>query len=207
MSKFNVGDKIIPAKPEGNVHYDLTENKIYVVAGLTEEDYLIRVVDDTGEEYTWNIDWFELAEEQVLENAFDKAVEQLGATVVAKSLIEKETQMTAEQIREEIIRIDARIEEAKKDIENANVERNSLVDNLREKGFEMVKKTTQLSDRPFLEIGENYVINDKNSSTWMETGVKVTCIDIDPSSRKLDAKVEDHLGNDDWVNSECLTKI
>lgn len=41
--------------------------------------------------------------------------------------IEKETEMNAEQIRDEILRIDVRIEEAKKDIENAENKRNSLV--------------------------------------------------------------------------------
>lgn len=50
----------------------------------------------------------------------------------------REKEMNAEQIRDEILRIDVCIEEAKKDIENVEKERNSLVEKLREKGFTLL---------------------------------------------------------------------
>ena len=76
-------------------------------------------------------------------------------------------EMTAEQIRNEIIRINSRIEEANKDIEKAQEERNSLVEKLREKGFTLVGEISQAdSNKSFLEIGAKYVVNgNKNIST------------------------------------------
>ena len=50
---------------------------------------------------------------------------------------EKEKEMNVEQLRDEVVRIDKRIEEANKDIENAQKERESLVEKIREKGFEL----------------------------------------------------------------------
>ena len=47
---------------------------------------------------------------------------------------------TAEQIREEIIRIDALIEKSKKDIEEVEKKRESLIEQLREKGFLLYEK-------------------------------------------------------------------
>ena len=68
--------------------------------------------------------------------------------------------MTAEQIRSKIIRIDARIEEAKKDIENAENKRNSLVEKLREKGFELSKNSVQvvIKDKNYHSVGDTVTI-------------------------------------------------
>ena len=135
MNKFKVGDKVKVVDHKHGHFFTIGSTVTIVSHDALNGDY---DCSDGNEAWYLREEEMELAEEQVLENAFDKAAEQFGATVVAKSLIEKETQMNAEQLREEIIRIDARIEEAKKDIENAQTERNSLVDKLREKGFEMV---------------------------------------------------------------------
>ena len=90
-------------------------------------------------------------------------------------------EMTAEQIRNEILHIDVRIEEAKKDIENAENERNSLVGKLREKGFELFEQR--------LQKGDKAKIIDNTSSHYFPIGkeVKVSvvydnyyvCVDTD----------------------------
>ena len=187
--KFNVGDKVIRVDYEGGWSREIEVGQCYTI--LQKEGRYVNVLTSDEDGNGWLLDIrFELYEEKETEMALTST-------------------MNAEQIRDEILRIDARIGEAKKDIENAEKERNSLVEKLREKGFEIASqhKVLPLLDSPFLEINAEYVINERNNSTWMEKGTKVICTDIDPSSRKLDAKVEDSEGNDDWVNSECLTKI
>ena len=94
---------------------------------------------------------------------------------------EKEMEQTAEQIREEIFRMDSRIEEAKRDIENAETERNSFVGKLREKGFELSEQR--------LQKGDKAKIIDNTSSHYFPIGkeVKVSvvydnyyvCVDTD----------------------------
>lgn len=188
MSKFKIGDKVIVTEKIG-----LDDTQLYEVGS-------IGIVVKSMDGYKWgNVDF-----NGNIEDVYRKEVKHYEETEMALT-----STMTAEQIRNEILRIGVRIEEAKKDIENAEKERDSLVEKLREKGFEIAcqRKVLPLLDNPFLEINAEYVINEKNSSTWMEQGTKVICTDIDPSSRKLDARVEDSEGNEDWVNSECLTKI
>ena len=90
-------------------------------------------------------------------------------------------EMTAEQIRNEIIRINSCIEEANKDIEKAQEERNSLVEKLREKGFELYEQR--------LQKGDKAKIIDNTSSHYFPIGkeVKVSvvydnyyvCVDTD----------------------------
>ncbi len=108
MIKFKIGDKIVVTKCICGHDFDIGE--IVVIAEVCTTDYLC--IDNSGEGWHLIDTEFEIYEE-------------------------KEMEQTAEQIRNEILRIDARIEEAKKDIENAQNERNSLVGKLREKGFEL----------------------------------------------------------------------
>ena len=63
------------------------------------------------------------------------------------------------------------------------------------------------SNKPFLEIGEKYVVNgNKNISTWFRPGTEVTLLSIDEGDT-LDAKVERDDGVCDWMKSKGLTKI
>ena len=117
-------------------------------------------------------------------------------------------EMTAEQIRNEIIRINSRIEEANKDIEKAQEERNSLVEKLREKGFTLIGEISRTdSDKPFLEIGAAYVVNSSDdANTYFMVGTKVTLISTDECG-SLNALVERDDGDRDWMNAAGLTKI
>ena len=151
MNKFKVGDKLVGVELEDKygtlaLHCWLVPNKVYTVSDVKRSLVFIRTALNEPLRW-WAEEWFKLADEQILSNAFDKAVGEVGETFVAKSLIEKEIEMTAEQIRNEILRIDVRIEEAKKDIENAENERNSLVEKLREKGFELSEQRLQKGDK------------------------------------------------------------
>lgn len=112
MSKFKIGDKIVCIETDSETltANDITYGKEYLVQGTDGDG--VDIISDTDDiQYVYNFR-FKLVEE-------------------------KEMEQTAEQIRNEILRIDTRIEEAKKDIENAENERNSLVEKLREKGFEL----------------------------------------------------------------------
>lgn len=72
---------------------------------------------------------------------------------------------TAEQIREEIIRIDALIEKSKKDIEEVEKKRESLIEQLREKGFLLYGKEGMRRYVPPLSI-EDVHVGDKLILTW-----------------------------------------
>lgn len=148
MAKFKIGDKVIGnLQPNGRgnlyLHRSLTQNKIYCIEKV--EGSLVVVTADDGVSSYWSEDWFKLYEE-------------------------KETEMNAEQIRDEILRIDARIEEAKKDIENAEKERNSLVEKLREKGFEIVKPP---SFKGRLNVGDKVKVIDNTTSHQFPIGAEV----------------------------------
>jgi hypothetical protein len=202
--KFKVGDKVIRVDPYGGAD----EIKLGAVYKLDD-------VDEYGYVYIYNKnnEWldqcrFVHAGQQTLENAFDKAVEQVGATVVAKSLIEKETQMTAEQLREEIIRIDTRIEEAKKDIENAQTERSSLVEKLREKGFEMV--TSRTADGGYAEVtvdnvkaGDVLIMVAGSWNADIDEGDQVVVVANDKSGIPFKVK-STTTGREDWAKSDTV---
>ena len=140
MAKFKVGDKIKPLEDEDlGYHSYILPNEVYTVTrvhGLWSDLIDIAGVASvqaietsaTRWDKSWSEDWFELYEEKETEMALTN-------------------EMTAEQIRNEIIRINSRIEEANKDIEKAQEERNSLVEKLREKGFELYSQYIKLGDR------------------------------------------------------------
>ena len=131
MSKFKIGDKVVPSPEyEGAVstHPWLVDGAIYTITSVISsgdwvniEGVFTKQANPHTKGTDWSVDWFELYEE-------------------------KETEMTAEQIRNEIIRINSRIEEANKDIEKAQEERNSLVEKLREKGFELTRNEDSSED-------------------------------------------------------------
>lgn len=117
MSKFKVGDKVIPVKIDGVIHKWLREGTLYLIKNIPEGD-LVDIVELSSDQTTladgrgdsWSEDWFELYEENGKE-------------------------MTAERIREDILHIEKRIEEAKKDITSMEQEKNVLIEKLKKKGF------------------------------------------------------------------------
>ena len=129
MSKFKVGDKVVCKRSTGEVHIYLNPEAVYTVTGTTSnliniegqpsELCLERIkqgfVSDKGWKQRWEVSWFELYKEGDMADA-------------------------AEQIREEIIRIDTLIEKSKKDIEEAEKKREYFVEQLREKGFLLYEK-------------------------------------------------------------------
>lgn len=113
MSNFKVGDKVVCI--DGNELYLLGNNLVY------GETYLVKGVDYSA-------------------GTLDLSGGISDFAKRFKLYEEKEMEQSAEQIRKEILRMDARIEESKKDIENAKEERNSLVELLRNKGFILYTK-------------------------------------------------------------------
>jgi hypothetical protein len=187
MSKFKVGDKVVGNMLPNDkgvlyLHTYLTQNKVYYVEKV--ESGLVVVTADDGVTSYWSEDWFKLYEE-------------------------KGTEMTAERIREDILHIEKRIEEAKKDITSMEQEKNALIEKLREKGFTLTGEISRTdSDKPFLEIGAAYVVNDsEEASTYFRAGTKVKLLDIDVRDTAFNVKVENDVGDKDWMNSTGLTKI
>lgn len=117
---------------------------------------------------------------------------------------EKEMEQTAEQIREEILRTDSRIEEAKKDIENADKERTALVEKLREKGFEIV------GSNPAILPGDLVRIIGTQSPRHSENhvGKKGVVEKVDDSDvpYKVILSGSDEASNT-WFNSDQVQKI
>lgn len=124
---------------------------------------------------------------------------------------EKETEMflinemTAEQIRNEIIRIDSRIEEANKDIEKAQEERNSLVEKLREKGFELGGTYSQ-----YIKLGDRVEITGWSKERHEKSHIgrkgiieKIDNTDI-PFKVILDDENED---SNTWFEANQVKKI
>lgn len=129
MSKFKVGDKVVCKRSTGEVHNYLIPGAVYTVTGTTSnfiniegppsEHCIERMKQGFASEKDWKRCW------------------EVGWFQLCSGTDMKET---AEQIREEIIRIDTLIEKSKKDIEDAEKNRDSLIEQLREKGFLLYEK-------------------------------------------------------------------
>ena len=180
MRKFKVGDKIvcIETNTEELRANDLKHGKLYFV---TDRDSLGVYVSDNSENCTYACDFrFKLAEE-------------------------KDMEQTAEQIRDEILRIDARIEEAKKDIENAESGRNSLVEKLREKGFELIEESA--SQTP-LEIGDTVKVvgYSETHHEYSYIGYVGTVHNTDNTERPYEVYLE-KTGDTQWFTTDEVKKI
>lgn len=193
MSKFKVGDKVTPivCLQEG-IHPYLVEGSVYTVV-RAEFDSLAIVgtpstdVADRGALNFWCFDW---SEEHF-------------------KLVEENEEMTAEQIREEILRMDSRIEEAKKDIENAEKERSVLVEKLREKGFELSGK---MQDRDCgynvctvdnVKEGDILILTEESWNNDIPSGSQVRVIKNDFSDIPLKIKTLDGL-YEDWTKIDTV---
>lgn len=121
--EFKIGDTVVCIKPDTS-NPGITEGSLYTILKL-----------DSVPHYELGI---------IVENDYGDRRFYYAHQFIKFYQIEKETEMAltctmnAEQIRDEILRIDVRIEEAKKDIKNAEKKRNSLVEKLREKGFTLL---------------------------------------------------------------------
>ena len=136
----------------------------------------------------WAEEWFKLADEKLTEKG--------------------NKEMTAEQIRDEIIRIDVRIQEAKKGIENAQNERNSLVEKLREKGFEMVtsRATAEGYAKPTqhnVELGDALILTSASLNGILSDGTEVHAAEIDyEEGTTIAFYVKDEFGASDWAYTD-----
>lgn len=149
MSKFKIGDKVVGKLYNGDVHRYLIPNAVYTVTGVTPNfidiegepsEYCLERIkqgfaSDKDWKQSWKVDWFEL--------------------YVKESMVD-----TAEHIREEILRINTLIEKSKKDIEEAEKKRESLVEQLREKGFLLCEKEGACRCAPTLST-EDVHVGDK----------------------------------------------
>ena len=159
MSKFKIGDKVIPVKIDDRFHPGLYEGETYLVDNV-KAPCLIDIVGNfrgfapsPAWGSKWPEEWFELADEQLIEKG--------------------NKEMTVEQIRNEILRIDVRIEEAKKDIENAETERSVLVEKLREKGFSLT-----MNPQPIVRYskGDKLIVVGNTTLHRFPNGTVVTVI-------------------------------
>ena len=96
---------------------------------------------------------------------------------------------TAERIREDILYIEKRIQEAKKDIASMEEQKTVLIEKLNEKGFEMID---QKASSTSLKVGDHVVIT--GYSRWHHerdfTGYEGTLNRVDGSARPYEV----HLG-------------
>ena len=185
MAKFKVGDKVVvvDARPSG-LKGDYYRNGDKGIVSSIEHERHGYVTRDDGVEM--NVYWDEVDFEKETEMA-------LTCT------------MNVEQIRDEILRIDARIEEAKKDIENAENERNSLVEKLREKGFELGGTYSQ-----YIKLGDRVEITGWSKERHEKSHIgrkgiieKIDNTDI-PFKVILDGENED---SNTWFEANQVKKI
>ena len=176
MTKFKVGDKVRVTKCLHGHGFNINEIVEIIHHNISIEDY---ECENSTDSWFLRDTEFELYEE-------------------------KETEMTAEQIREEILRMDSRIEEAKKDIENAEEERNSLVEKLREKGFEILGENAKYS------AGQRVRIVGKQSPRHAESHVGkkgvVEKVDNSDVPYKVILDGSDETSNT-WFDSDQVQKI
>ena len=194
MSKFKVGDKVVCIETNQE-ECDVNG----VVHGMT---YVVEYIDKHGPEEEWLL-YF--GDSSAFAKRF-KLVEEPGQNMVAQALT-KGTEMTAEQIRNEILRINVRIEEAKKDIENAEKERDSLVEKLREKGFELTHHAPTNSNNQKLAVGDIVRILSYNEEyhPGNYTNHSAEVIKTDSSCRPY--LVEVGGGREFWCTPEEVEKI
>ena len=193
MTKFKVGDKVRVTKCLHGHGFDIDEVVEIIHHNISHNDY---ECENNTDSWFLRDTEFELYEEKETEMALTN-------------------EMTAEQIRNEIIRINSRIEEANKDIEKAQEERNSLVEKLREKGFTLAE--CHVEDKPSTKdiqtldevvVGESYIVTNNFGAAYSSmTGrtVIVEEIDFDACDLFIYATTED--GRSDWMHYQDLAKI
>lgn len=188
MNKFKIGDRVVVVDAQ-SVYDNYSNGDVGTVNGFDSNPSVAGFVRRDYDGLEMNVYWTEV----------------IHLKSVKKSpMPEKETEMTAEQIREEIFRMDSRIEEAKKDIENADKERTALVEKLREKGFEIV------GSNPAILPGDLVRIIGTQSPRHSENhvGKKGVVEKVDDSDvpYKVILSGSDEASNT-WFNSDQVQKI
>lgn len=180
MTKFKVGDKVVGKMLPNDkgvlyLHTYLTQNKVYNIERV--EAGLVVLTADDGVSSYWSEDWFKLYDENGEE-------------------------MTAERIREDILHIEKRIEEAKKDIASMEQEKNALIEKLKEKGFEMIG---QKPPSTTLKVGDRVVIT--GCSEWYHerdfTGYEGTLKRVDNSDRPYEVYLDRTRLTHWFTKNEC----
>ena len=189
--KFKIGDTVVCIKSDTS-NPGITEGSLYTILKLDSVPH-----DELG---------------IIVENDYGYRQFYYAHRFIKFYQIEKETEMAftstmnAEQIRDEILRIDVRIEEAKKDIENAQTERDSLVEKLREKGFEMLTSRTTCGSyakvtEMNVEIGDKLILTSDSLNGILEENSEVYIAEIDfEEGTTAPFYVKDiDTGHGDWV--------
>ena len=117
---------------------------------------------------------------------------------------------TAEQIREEIIRIDALIEKSKKDIEEVEKKRESLIEQLREKGFLLYEKDSAGQCVTSLSVDDvhagDHLILAGNSRNYLIQQGRIVSVEVNDKSGLPFGVRCLSTGNRDWVKLEDVKR-
>lgn len=120
-------------------------------------------------------------------------------------------EQSAEQIREEILRIDTLIEKSKKDIEDAEKKRGSLIEQLREKGFLLYEKEGVCRCAPTLSVedvhvGDHLILTKDSHNFRIQQGCIVS-VEVNDKSGLPFRVCCLSTGNRDWVALEDVKRV
>ena len=122
----------------------------------------------------------------------------------------KEMKETAEQIREEIIRIDALIEKSKKDIEEVEKKRESLIEQLREKGFLLYEKDSAGQCVTSFSVDDvhagDHLILAGNSRNYLIQQGRIVSVEVNDKSGLPFGVRCLSTGKRDWVKLEDVKR-
>ena len=117
---------------------------------------------------------------------------------------------TAEQLREEIIHTGVLIEKAKKDIEEAEKKRESLVEQLREKGFLLYEKGSECHRSTTLSVEDvhvgDHLILAGNSRNYLIRQGRIVSVEVNDKSDLPFGVRCLSTGNRDWVKLEDVKR-
>lgn len=128
-----------------------------------------------------------------------------------KSVARKSMKESAEQIREEILRIDTLIEKSKKDIEEAEKKRDSLIEQLLEKGFLLYEKDIVYHGNPDpsvedIHVGDILILTGWSHNCIISFDSVVVVGDNDKSEIPLFVRCI-KSGETDWVGLESVKRL
>lgn len=181
---FKNGDTAICICEQAHKMGLLTLGKEYEV--LNADEHFVTVKDDEGQLERYNHERF-----------------------VLKSNKKVVMEQTAERIREDILHIEKRIEEAKKDIASMDEQKNVLVEKLKEKGFVLVETlgVVQEVTDDVIKLGDKVRIVEYNEEYHDYDCTQQTAVvfEIDDSNRPYRVQVKP--GVDFWCKKSEVEKI
>lgn len=183
--KFNIGDKVVvvDAKPAGRVEYKNGDVGIVTQIDHVNHGYVTR---EDGAQMNVYWDEVEFCKEQLKESTMEQ---------------------TAERIREDILHIEKRIEEAKKDIASMEEEKNVLIEKLKEKGFVLVETLVVVQEvtDDVIKLGDKVRIVNEDYHDYDCTQQTAVVFEIDDSNRPYRVQVKP--GVDFWCKKSEIKKI